>query len=77
MTISSKVKALLELKKTSQVDLAAHLGITKQALSNKFYRDSFSGSDLIKVADFLNSNLAFIVDEKQAIFFDSNDIRRE
>jgi len=44
-------------------------------LSNKFYRDSFSAGDLIKIADFLGCSLAFIVDDAQKIILDINDIK--
>ncbi len=74
MAISSKIKALLNLKNQEQVKLAHHLGISKQALSNKFYRDSFSAEDLIKIADFLCCDLAFNVDEKLHIVLDCADI---
>ena len=76
MSISSKIKALLQLRDKEQVKLAQHLGITKQALSNKFYRDSFSAVDLIKIAEFLNCDLAFNVDDRLKIILDRCDIVR-
>lgn len=75
MAISSKIKALLSLKNQEQVKLAQHLGISKQALSNKFYRESFSAEDLIKIADFLQCDLAFNVDDKLHIILDNSDLR--
>jgi transcriptional regulator with XRE-family HTH domain len=60
MAISDKIKALLKLKGETNQGLAEHLGISSQALSNKFYRDSYSGADLIKIAAFLECELAFI-----------------
>ena len=77
MSISSKIKALLQLRDEVQVNLAQYLGITKQALSNKFYRDSFSGADLIKIAEFLNCDLAFNVDDRLKIILDRSDIARD
>jgi transcriptional regulator with XRE-family HTH domain len=62
MAISDKVKALLKLKGKSNSGLAEYLGISAQALSNKFYRDSYSGDDLVKIAAFLECELAFITD---------------
>jgi transcriptional regulator with XRE-family HTH domain len=62
MAISDKVKALLKLKGKSNSGLAEYLGISVQALSNKFYRDSYSGDDLIKIAVFLECELAFMTD---------------
>lgn len=75
MAVSSKIKALLNLKNQEQVKLAQHLGISKQALSNKFYRDSFSAEDLIKIADFLRCDLAFNVDNKLHIILDCGDLK--
>ena len=59
MAISDKIKALLKLQGKSHKGLAECLGISEQALSNKFYRDSYSGTDLIKVAAYLDCELAF------------------
>ena len=63
MAISDKIKALLKLQGKNNSGLAKYLGISDQALSNKFYRDSYSGEDLIKIADFLGCELAFITGE--------------
>lgn len=76
MAISSKVKALIKLKGRDNAGLAAHLGISAQALSNKLYRDSFSAADLIKIADFLGCDLAFIVDEAQRIILSAEDLKQ-
>lgn len=75
MAVSSKIKALLKLKGKDNSGLAMHLGISNQALSNKFYRDSFSATDLIKVAEYLNCDLAFVVDDAQKIVLDRSDIK--
>jgi transcriptional regulator with XRE-family HTH domain len=63
MAISDKVKALLKLQGKNNKGLAEYLGISDQALSNKFYRDSYSGEDLISIAEFLKCELAFITGE--------------
>lgn len=60
MAISDKVKALLKLQGKNNKGLAEYLEISDQALSNKFYRDSYSGEDLIKIATYLDCELAFI-----------------
>jgi transcriptional regulator with XRE-family HTH domain len=60
MAISDKVKALLKLQGKNNKGLAEYLDISDQALSNKFYRDSYSGEDLIKIAAYLECELAFI-----------------
>ena len=76
MAISGKIKALLKMKGKNNAGLAEYFGISTQALSNKFYRDSFSAVDLIKTAAFLDCDLAFIVDERQKIVLDESDIKQ-
>lgn len=67
---SNKIKALLNISNKDLSGLAEHLGISKQALSNKFYRDSFSEKDLIKIANFTNSKICFIYNDNQIILND-------
>lgn len=73
MAISSKVKALLNLTGKDNAGLAAYLGISKQALSNKFYRDSFSGEDLIKVSEYTGCPLAFLSGDGTQIILDREE----
>lgn len=75
MAISDKVKALLKLRGKNNGGLAEYLGISVQALSNKFYRDSYSGEDLIKIASFLGCELAFIVDDSTKIALVPEDLK--
>lgn len=73
MSVSDKIKAGLKLNGKEISSLAEMLNISRQSMSNKFYRDSFSAEDLIKIADFLGYSLAFVGD-KQNILFDLDDI---
>ena len=75
MAISSKIKALLTLKGKDHAGLADHLGISYQALSNKFYRNSFSADDLIKISAYLECELAFVVDSSQRITLTDDDLK--
>jgi hypothetical protein len=76
MAVSSKIRALLRLKNKENIALSSHLGITNQALNNKLYRGSFSAEDLIKIAAFLDCELAFILSDKQKISLDLSDLRQ-
>lgn len=76
MAVSSKIKALLQLSGKDHAGLAAHLGISGQALSNKFYRDSFSAADLIKIAEYTECPLAFLSKDGNQIHFDISDLKR-
>lgn len=75
MSVSSKVKAVLSLSGKDHSGLALHLGISTQALSNKFYRDSFSAADLIKVADYCGTALCFVSNDGNKVVIDSNDLK--
>lgn len=74
MSVTNKVKALMHLNNKDHAALAAALGISKQALSNKFSRDSFSAEDLIKVSEALGCELAFVSGDIK-IVLDMEDIK--
>ena len=75
ISVAYKVKALLKLKGKTHSELAQFMGVSTQSISNKIYRDSFSAEDLIKIADFLCCDLAFIVDDKTKVILDRKDIK--
>ena len=75
MAISDKIKALLKLQGKNNKGLADFLRISDQALSNKFYRDSYSGEDLIKIAEYLECEIAFIA-ETTKIPLTAGDIKK-
>ena len=52
----------------SQMDLAQFLGLpSKQSMSNKFSRGSWSASELAKVVEFTGGRLAFVYPDGQQI----------
>ena len=61
--ISPTVKSLLATEQLKRSDASSALGITAQALSNKYVRDSFSAEDLVKIATACGYHLAFIRDK--------------
>lgn len=74
MSTTDKVKALATLMHADRKTMAVGLGISLQAVSNKYARDSFTAGDLIRVADALGVRLAFVDDKGQPIItFDSDD----
>ena len=77
MAFSQKIKSVLALSGKDHAGLAACLGISNQALSNKFYRDSFSAADLVKIAAFCGSSLAFLTSDGNKITMDLTDIKKE
>ncbi len=72
MSISNVVKGLLAMRGIKQIDLAAHFGMSKQTMSNKFARNSWFGTDLVRVADFCGCKLAFIFPDGQQITIDDD-----
>lgn len=65
IAVSEKIKALLKLKGKKSYELAEYLGMSPQAMRNKFSRNSFSSADLIKISEFLGCELVFIAGENQ------------
>ena len=71
MSITSSVRALLEIRGKRQVDLLPVFGLANpQSLSNKFRGERWSASDLVKVAEFTGCKLAFILPDGERIVID-------
>ncbi len=77
MPITDKIKAAMAVSGKENKDLAQYLDITKQALSNKFNRGSFSAEDLIKIADFTGAMLNLEFEDRTKITFSLDDIRQQ
>lgn len=76
MNLPTKIRTLLQIQGKKNKDLSEYLGLTTpQTLNNKFKRCSFSADDLIKIAAFTGSELAFILPNGQKIALDLSDIR--
>lgn len=67
MSASNVVKGLLAIQGIKQLTLAEHFGMSKQTMSNKFARNSWSAADLAKVANFCGCKLAFILPDGQQL----------
>lgn len=76
MSVAKKVKGLLSVNNKDMAGLADALGISKQALANKFYRDSFTPSDLIIVADYVGASLAFLSADGSTVVFSQDDLKQ-
>lgn len=75
MSVSEKIKAIMQLKNIKQADLAEDFNMSPQAMRNKFHRGSWSAEDLIKIAESTGCEIYFKIDDKQSIILDSTDIR--
>lgn len=65
VALKETFKAISKYKKTTQLEMAQTLGISKQNFSNKVQRNTFSPDELVKIADMLGMEIAFI--DKEAI----------
>lgn len=66
--IGNIVKAAASIAGAERKTIAAALGISPQALSNKYQRDSFSATDLVKIAEAINGKLILKVSEQEIVF---------
>lgn len=73
--VSRKIKQVMKIKKVTNVQLAKHLGILPQSLSNKFSRDSISVSELIEMLDFMGCRLTIDLEPDMNIKLTKNDIK--
>ena len=57
MSAKEVIKAILEDKHVTQVELAERTNVTKQNFNNKMNRDNFSTLELVEIADALEMQL--------------------
>lgn len=72
MSANTAVSQALAKKGMRQVDLAKFWGVSKAAISNKFYRNSWSADDLIKAANILGCKLMFVYPDGQQIYIEND-----
>ena len=60
LALKETIKGISKDRKITQLEIAEHLGISKQNFSNKIQRNTFSPDELVKIADLFNMELAFI-----------------
>lgn len=76
MSVSEKIKAVMQLKNIKQAELAEKFNMSPQAMRNKFHRGSWSAEDLIMVSEALECELQFKITDKQSIILDTSDVRK-
>lgn len=67
MSASNTIKKIMLDKHISVKELAEKLGIKPQVLSNKFYRDTFTYSDYVKMANLLDCDVKTISRDNSTI----------
>jgi len=75
VSVSDIIRGLLALSGKKQIELANEFGMSKQTMGNKFARNSWFASDLIKVASFCGCKLAFILPDGQQLIIDDASSR--
>lgn len=73
MSKANKIRGLLTSSNKNQIGLAEYMGISSQAIRNKFSRDSFSADDLIKISEYIGGKLTIVADDL-SIVFNGDDI---
>lgn len=73
--VSKKIKQIMKYKKVTTSQLAEHLGMLPQSLSNKFSRDSISLKEAIDILEFLGCKLVVELEPDMIIKFTPEDIR--
>lgn len=68
---------MLLLCEKDHAGLADHFGISKQALSNKFYRGSFTAQELIEAAEYCECEIVINTPSGNSIKFESCDSEKE
>lgn len=76
-TVSQRVKQALVGCGKKQIELAEYFGISRQAMSNKFSRNSWSADELAKVANFVGGNLVIEMPDGQRIIVDPPKIEED
>lgn len=72
---SKKITRLLTISNYKYIDLARYLGRFRQSVYNTRSNGTWTGDDLIKIAELTGTNLAFIDKNGKPIqIFNKNDI---
>lgn len=75
--VSQKIKQIMKLKQVTNIQLANHLGILPQSLTNKFSRNSISADELIEILDYLDCRLIIETNPDHFIKLSMDDIKKE
>ena len=75
MSVSNKTRAVLNIANHKPAELADCLGIPVQSVRNKFSRDVFSVSDLLKIFDFVGCKMYVEIEDGQRVQYTIDDIK--
>ena len=75
--VSKKIKHIMKYKKVTTVQLAEHLDMLPQSLSNKFSRDSISLKEAIDILEFLGCKLTVELESDLIVKFNMDDLKED
>lgn len=75
--IIRKIKEFLKYHNKSYGDYANKLGIDKQKLSNKFYKQNFTAKDLMKLCELCEGHLAFVCKDGTVMYLEKEETNNE
>lgn len=75
MTVTNKIKGAMNLKGVGLQALAQQLDMRPQTLSNKFYKNSYSVADLVKISAAIGFEVC-LIDGTQKIVIDLSDLQK-
>ena len=67
VSVASAIRMAMVKKGLNQASYAKACGITTASINNKFYRDTWTADDLLKVAETTGGKLAFVYPDGQQI----------
>ena len=74
--VSDAIRMVLTKSKRKQVELGNRWSTTRQAVSNKFYRDYWSADELVDIAKFVGCRLVFKFPDGMEIQIDTDSAPR-
>ena len=72
--VSTAIRMALAKVNSSATKIAEPWGISRAAISNKFYRDSWSADDLVKLCHLIGAELLIRFPDGQEIKVDSDKV---
>ena len=73
-TVSTAMRMALTKVNSSPAKICGPWGVTKAAIANKFYRDSWSADDLVKLCRLIGAELLIRFPDGQEIKVDSDKV---
>lgn len=77
MSVSNKLRAVLNLCGAKPADLSKCLNKSVQSVRNKFSQDSFSVADVLRICNHLDCELSIRTKDGQTVILTIDDIKQD